>query len=305
VEDDSNAAGGNGDLGYYFHQTHRDSVKVVASEARDGVKVADVWWHDLDLPKVMASLWKQWGGGSVFLGVREETTAPVRAWREMKLDLGLIFKGSRKKIWADGRNAAPHVDHPDFVHPDFVARVGPLQGESECSGGGGGGYEYAYYEGVDNVSPQGMQPSSSPSSSSSSGEGVHHIACPEDVPVFPGRGTGSYVCHGVVLDQSQRSALADRILDHTRRRLLWYPQLPTSDPVTLTFHPVKGGPPDACVVEVKVRPFPGLVFHDVEGPQSFVVETKGMRTELRRLTVEECMRQIGNSGYLQESEIFA
>ncbi|XP_070199175.1 uncharacterized protein [Littorina saxatilis] len=122
---------------------------------------------------------------------------------------------------------------------------------------------------------------------------VHHLAREEDVPSTEGYSTGRYVCQGVDLSQQERRALGAAVLQKVRSDMLWYPQYPTKDPLRVIFHPVKGGPSDLCVVELVVSKFDGAAFHDKTGPEAYGIKPVRHGHEIRRLSLEEFMEQVG------------
>ena len=123
---------------------------------------------------------------------------------------------------------------------------------------------------------------------------VHHLAKEEDVPWVQGSRTGIYLCHGVRLSQRDRASVRTALLRKVQSEMLWYPEYPDRDPVTVTFHPVTGAEAgqDLCVVEVQVRRFQGVAFEERRGPVAYWVKAVGLKHEVKPMTVEDLMSKL-------------
>ena len=132
------------------------------------------------------------------------------------------------------------------------------------------------------------------------GADVQHLARDEDVPLAEGLHTGTYVCQGLQLSRQERLVLETDLLEKVRSQMLWYPRYPVKEPLFLTFHPVRGGETDLCVVEVVVSKFHGVAFHRSDGPEVYGIKSIGSNHKIRPLALEELTNQLNYYRGLQE-----
>ena len=141
------------------------------------------------------------------------------------------------------------------------------------------------------------------------------MAADNEVPRGEGRTTGRYICRGVRLAPQDQQDFRRLLYQHQASDLYWHPNQPADDlPIQsllqCRFCPVlepraewqndgaDGGPQrdadwihtDLYLVEVRIAFYPGVCFHDVQGPEAFryVHRNNPSRGEVVRVPALDC-----------------
>ena len=216
-----------------------------------GERLFHLSWNSLKLPSFIAAFSKQRQGGYYYLGLEEEKAEPVQKWEPVEQTSGIsVIFGTEKKFWRDKGNR------------DIVL-----------------------------------------------------VAVDDKVPRGEGRRTGRYICRGVRLAPQDQQDFIRLLYQHLASDLYWHPNqpadhLPIQSLLECRFCPVlepgaecqndgaAGGPQrdaewvhtDLYLVEVQVIFYPGVCFHDVQGPEAFqyVHRDNPSRGEVVRVPAPDC-----------------
>ena len=101
-------------------------------------------------------------------------------------------------------------------------------------------------------------------------------------------GTGKFTCRGVILTNENRSDFCMRMQEKVRQNVLWFGASAPSDPVEIYFHEVENSPAASFVIEVKVKYYHGLCFHNSDGPESY--ESRVISTDCEVLPYSQPVR---------------
>lgn len=143
---------------------------------------------------------------------------------------------------------------------------------------------------------------------------IVHIARDEDVPGYEDR-TGRYICRGVRLSPQDQQSFRKLLDHHVASDLYWHPDQPNQPLVHCSFYrvlePVStsedlqnegavggvGGQPvvewldrNLFLVEIKVDYYPGVCFHDSEGPEAFQFQYRDnpSKGQVERVSAKHC-----------------
>ena len=101
--------------------------------------------------------------------------------------------------------------------------------------------------------------------------------------------TGKFLYEEVLeLDEDEQNKLREKICTAAETRLLWHPKFPGGNPVQVEFHDTGRRRNKCYIVEVVVGRFPGCVFLESDGPESYMLRKR----KLVRVSGDDCIRKL-------------